>query len=167
MPSILIISATTGSNLKLAEELSPIAEATGASTEIVRLPDLALPLYTPETGESGIPEAAKSLTAKLDAADALVLLAPEYNGSIPPIVSNTFAWMSLIGDDFRKAFNGKLAVIGTHSGGAGIKITEALRSQLSHLGMIVLARTFTTNYEKSQNPESAKAIFEQLVGLTQ
>jgi len=166
MPSFLIVSATTGNNLKLAELLAPIAQAAGADTELVRLPNLELPLYVPGAEESGIPEAAKSLTAKLDAADALVLLAPEYNGSIPPIVSNAIAWMSLIGDDFRKAFNGKFAVVGTHSGGAGFKITEAMRSQLNHLGMIVLARTFTTSYQKEQSEVSAKAIFEQLVGLT-
>jgi len=167
MPHFLIISATNGSNLQLAELLTGFAEEEGASTEIIRLEDLNMQLFTPSNKESnGIPDAAIELTQKFINADALVLLSPEYNGSIPPVITNAIAWMSVAGDDFRAAFNGRFAVVGTHSGGGGFKVIEAMRSQLTHLGMIVLARTFQTSFSKQQNPDSARAIFKQLVSLT-
>jgi len=164
MAEFLFLTATNGNNLKLAELLAPIASETGAGTKIVSLTDLDLPLYTPEFEKSsGCPQAAIDLVADLSSADALVLLAPEYNGSIPPVATNAIAWMSRAGDDWRSAFNGKFAVVGTHSGGGGFKVIEAMRSQLNHLGMIVIARSFTTNFQKEQNPDSARAIFQQLL----
>ena len=167
MPHFLFLSATNGSNLQLAEMLTEFAEEAGASTEIVRLEDLGMPLFTPgEKESSGVPEAATTLTQQFLNADAVILLAPEYNGSIPPVVTSAIAWMSVAGDDFRAAFNGRFAVVGTHSGGGGFKVLEAMRSQLNHLGMLVLARTFQTSFSKQQNPDSAKAVFNQLVELT-
>ncbi len=162
MTKLLFISATNGNNLKLANLLIELAKEGGAETELVQLEDLDLPLFTPSQNEKGVPEIAAKLTQKVINSDALILLSPEYNGSIPPVVTNAIAWMSTTGDDFREAFNGKFAVVGTHSGGGGFKVIEAQRSMLNHLGMIVLARTFTTNYSKEQNLDSAKAIFSQL-----
>ncbi len=167
MSHILFLSATNGSNLQLAELLTGFAEEAGATTEMVQLEELNMPLFTPTEKETnGVPAAASTLTQQFLKADAIVLLAPEYNGSIPPVVTNAIAWMSVAGDNFRAAFNGRFAVVGTHSGGGGFKVLEALRSQLNHLGMIVLARTFQTSFNKQQNPDSAKAIFQQLVELT-
>lgn len=160
------MSATNGSNLQLAELLAGFAEEAGAEAEILKLEDLDLPLFTPGNKKAGgVPEAANELNEKLLHADALILLAPEYNGSIPPVVTNAIAWMSVAGDDFRAAFNGRFAVVGTHSGGGGFRVIEAMRSQLNHLGMIVLARTFQTSFSKQQNPDSARAIFKQLIAL--
>jgi NAD(P)H-dependent FMN reductase len=126
-----------------------------------------MPLFTPAEKEAnGVPVSATDLTTKFIESDALILLAPEYNGSIPPVITNAIAWMSVAGDDFRAAFNSRLAVVGTHSGGGGFKVLEAMRSQLNHLGMIVLPRTFQTSISKQQDPDSARAIFKQLVELT-
>ena len=167
MPHFLFLSATNGSNLQLAELLTGFAEESGASTEIIRLEDLNMPLFTPSIKEAnGVPDSATELTQKFLAADALIFLAPEYNGSIPPVLTNAIAWMSVAGDDFRAAFNGRFAVVGTHSGGGGFKVLEAMRSQLNHLGMIVLARSFQTSFSKQQNPDSAHAIFNQLTKLS-
>ena len=167
MPHFLFFSATNGSNLQLTELLTGFAEEEGASTEIIRLENLNIPLFTPSGKETnGVPDIAGELIEKIIDSDAVVLLAPEYNGSIPPVVTNTIAWMSVAGDDFRAAFNGRFAVVGTHSGGGGFRVLEAMRSQLTHLGMLVLARTFQTSFSKQQNPDSARAIFKQLVSLT-
>lgn len=168
MAKFLFLTATNGNNLKLAQMLSEIAEDIGAETDIVQLGNLNLPLYTPESDKAGPPpKAAVELVNELQEADAFILLAPEYNGSIPPVVVNAVAWMSRATDDWRAAFNGKFAVVGTHSGGGGHKVVEAMRSQLNHLGTIVLARTFTTNFKKPQNPDSARAIFSQLLDLVE
>ena len=167
MPHFLFISATNGSNLKLAQSLSSLAQEAGADTEIVQLEDIRMPLFTPSEKEAnGVPASAEELTQKFIDSDAIVLLAPEYNGSIPPVVTSAIAWMSVAGDNFREAFNGRFALVGTHSGGGGFKVLEAMRAQLNHLGMIVLPRTFQTSFSKEQNPDSARAIFNQLVELT-
>lgn len=166
MSHLLFLSATNGKNLQLAELLSGFAQEAGAETEIIRLEDLDMPLFTPSEKENkGVPKAADELTQKFIDCDAIVLLAPEYNGSIPPVVTSAIAWMSVAGDNFREAFNGRFAVVGTHSGGGGFRVLEAMRSQLNHLGMIVLARTFQTSFSKEQNPDSARSIFKQLVSL--
>ena len=167
MPHFLFLSATNGSNLQLAELLAGFAEEVGADTEILRMEDMNMPLFTQAEKEAnGVPASANELTSKFIESDALILLAPEYNGSIPPVVTNAIAWMSVTGDDFRTAFNGRFAVVGTHSGGGGFKVIEAMRSQLNHLGMIVIARTFQTSFSKKQEPDSARAIFKQLIDLT-
>jgi chromate reductase, NAD(P)H dehydrogenase (quinone) len=167
MSHFLFITATNGSNLQLTELLTGFAEEAGAETEVVQLEDLNLPLFTPSEKEAnGVPEIAHELNQKFISSDAIILLAPEYNGSIPPVITNAIAWMSVAGEDFRTAFNGRFAVVGTHSGGGGFKVIEAMRSQLNHLGMIVLARTFQTSFSKQQNPDSARAIFKQLIDLT-
>jgi chromate reductase len=100
-------------------------------------------------------------------ARSLVFCAPEYNGSMPPIVNNAIAWVSRSGsEDWRAAFNGKPAVVATHSGGGGLKVTQAMRAQLEHLGAIVLPRPIITNYQKVFNQDSAVAILTQLKKLS-
>ena len=167
MPKFLFLSATNNNNLKLAQQLAEIALSQNIDTEIVALEPFRLPLYSPEMeAEMGkVPDIVCDLVNKIKEADALIFLAPEYNGSIPPVVTNTICWISRTEDDWRSAFNGKPMVVGTHSGGAGFKVLENMRSMLNHLGALVIARTFATNYQKAQNPDSARAIFYQLKKL--
>ena len=166
MPKFVFFCATNRTNLKLTKLLEGLAQETGAETEIVQLEDLNIPLFTPAVQQSGIPQEAGMLTEKLLHSDALILVSPEYNGSIPPVVTNAIAWMSVGSSDFRAAFNGRFAVVGSSSAGTGFKVLEAMRSQLNHLGMIVLARSFLSNSQKEQDSDSARAIFRQLVALT-
>lgn len=164
---IIIFSATSGSNLKLAKTLEGHATELGAQVEIINIEAMNLPLYTPaEEEKNGVPVGAKSLVDSLSTAGAYVLLAPEYNGTIPPVVSSAFSWMSRSGDeDWRSNFNGKFAVVGTHSGGGGLKVCQAMRMQLEHLGSIVLPRNILTSYSKELNPKSATSILTQLIGF--
>ncbi len=46
-----------------------------------------------EAGE-GIPETVKALDKAIQSADALIVVTPEYNGSIPGILKNTVDWLS-------------------------------------------------------------------------
>ena len=45
-----------------------------------------------------------------------MICAPEYNGSIPPILSNFIAWLSISGADFRNFFNGQIGKFELASG---------------------------------------------------
>ena len=86
---------------------------------------------------------------------------------MPPVLNNAVAWISRGGgDDWRQAFNQKYAVVATHSGGGGLHVLKAMRSQWEYLGCTVLARGIQTNFNKELNPESANTILKQLIKLS-
>ncbi|TNF02626.1 MAG: NADPH-dependent oxidoreductase [Deltaproteobacteria bacterium] len=165
MTQIAIISATSGNNLKLAKELQKVVTNAGAKPVLVNLEEYPMPVYTPPQEKSGVPEKAAELTEILSNSQGMIFCAPEYNGSIPPIVNNAIAWVSRTGSDWRGAFNDKVAVVGTHSGGGGLKVCQAMRQQLEHVGCTVLARPIITNNQKELNPESADTIVGLLIRL--
>ena len=163
---VLILCATKNNNWNLSENLKGHIEKLDMEAELICLEDLNLPLYTPSKEADGEVKEAKDLTEKLIAANGLILVAPEYNGSIPAVTINAISWVSRSGgEDWRAAFNGKIAVVATHSGGGGAKVCSAMRQQLEHLGSVVLPRPIVTNYSKELNPESAEAIFSQMKKL--
>lgn len=166
MGKILIISATKGNNLKLAESLGEIAGELSLAAKVISLEDYPLPLYTPSEEGKGISDQAKLLASELTDARAVVWLSPEYNGAMAPIMINAISWVSRSSEDWRAAFNGKFMVVGTHSGGGGFKVLEAMRSQLQHLGAIVLPRTIHTTFARAMDPKSGGDILTQLAELT-
>ena len=99
-------------------------------------------------------------------ADKFIFCAPEYNGSSPPILINAIAWISVKTSNWRGAFNGKSALICTHSGGAGNNLINALRIQLNHLGVVVLPRAITKTDDSPLKEESASKILDQLISIT-
>ncbi|MDG2397743.1 MAG: NAD(P)H-dependent oxidoreductase, partial [Candidatus Marinimicrobia bacterium] len=146
MSKILIISATSDKNLELANELQSLLRAMGTYSGLVVLDKLNLPLYTNEADiESSVVE---EITGKMKDASGFIFCAPEYNGNVPPVLSNAITWISVKSKNWRDAFNGKFAVIGTHSAGDGNRFLTAFRSQLEYMGTNVLARNISITKEK-------------------
>lgn len=167
MSDICIISATNNKNLELAKMFAAELEKNSQNYEIIQLAELKLPLYTPQAQAESIPPEIFRQIEKLDNAKALIWCAPEYNGGIPPVVTNFIAWISTCGDkDWRKCFNNKPAVIATFSGGGGMHLLNTLRLQLAYVGMNVLGRQIQANGKKPADPKSIKAIVEQLLTFT-
>lgn len=166
MSEILILLSSTGKNAELGSELARRVESMGGAARIESLVELELPLYSSKTESAGIPAEAAALATRLSAARALIVLAPEYNGGLPPVLTNAIAWISRSGGDWRAAFNGKLCAIGTVSGGNGLHALAALRQQLSYLGVTVLGRQLCVTREKPLNPDSAEAVVKQLLALS-
>ena len=162
---VLICAATSGNNLKLANKLSQIATSLEIENTVIDLAELDLPLYSPQAEAKGVPEKIMQLSEQMLEAKGFVFCAPEYNGSIPPVLTNTIAWLSVSSSNFRLLFNYKPVVIGTHSGGAGQKVLVAMRLQFSHLGCNVLGREVATNRNKAFNPKSGLVILTQLKRL--
>lgn len=160
---VTIFTSTSNNNLKLAENLKSLLEEKQTEVELFDLEQEVLPLYSPSAEKDGIPELAQKFTKSLSESKGIILVAPEYNGSIPPNVSNMIAWVSRSGDDWRAAFNGKFAIVATHSGGGGLKVVDAMRRQLEHIGSTVLARSIVTNYSRPAKDESLHAILDQFV----
>ena len=132
MSKILIISATSDKNLELANELQSLLKAMGTDSGLVVLDKLNLPLYSDEAEiESGVVE---EIIEKMKHASGFIFCAPEYNGSVPPVLSNAITWISVKSKNWRDAFNGKFAVIGTHSGGDGDRFFDCFSQSVRIYG---------------------------------
>ena len=161
MKKILIISATNDKNLVLAKELDNIISNMSIQTELLSIQDLGLPLFDFEKVLNN--NVIEDLIDKLQKSSGFVICAPEYNGGVPPILSNAIIWISVKSKHWRDAFNGKFAVIGTYSAGDGYRFLTAFRSQLEYMGTNVLARTISITKEKPLDEDSAKRIIQGLL----
>ncbi|AXX84432.1 NADPH-dependent FMN reductase [Aliarcobacter skirrowii] len=167
MSKIGILVASSNNNLKLANELKNIADELNFDSEIINLVDYNLPLYsTVEEDKNGIPESVLDLTTKIMDLKAFIVVAPEYNGVMPPVLNNAMAWTSRSTKNWRDAFNDKIVALATHSGGGGQKGLQAMRIMFQHLGANILAREILTTYEKALNKDSAQEILKALVKLS-
>ena len=166
MSKIGILVASSNNNQKLALKLQELAKNQNVETELINLVDLRLPLYsTVEEEENGIPQVAKDLATKILNLKAFIIVAPEYNGVMPPVLNNAMAWTSRATKDWRDAFNEKVVALATHSGGGGAKGLQAMRIQFQHLGANILAREILTTYEKPLNEETAISMINTLAKL--
>jgi len=161
----IILSSTGRGNYTLGESIKSVGDELGFTTELINLESLNLPLYNPDKEAEGIPDQAQELTQKLINAKLIIALAPEYNGSLPPVFTNAICWVSRSGDDWRGSFNHKLGLVGTRSGGGGQKLITVLRTQLEHLGVMVHPRPIVVNSGKEFNPDSCKAILTDIKNL--
>ncbi|KAB7887262.1 NADPH-dependent FMN reductase [Poseidonibacter ostreae] len=167
MSKIGILVASSNNNQKLGLKLQELAVEQNCEVELINLVDLRLPLYsTIEEEENGIPETVLDLATKILDLKAFIIVAPEYNGVMPPVLNNAMAWTSRATKDWRDAFNDKIVGLATHSGGGGAKGLQAMRIQFQHLGANILAREILTTYEKQLNEEAAVGMINQLVKLS-
>ncbi|MFM9073198.1 MAG: NADPH-dependent FMN reductase [Cyanobium sp.] len=165
-PDLLVIAASNGANLLLAERFAEAARAQHLSAAVLDLTAIDLPLSTPRAQATGTPPALSNLEAQLAAAPRWVICAPEYNGSIPPVLTSAIAWLSVQGDDFRALFNGRPVAIATHSGGGGHTLLTALRLQLAHLGAHVVGRQLVSNSHQPAKDESIADLVQRLQHLS-
>ena len=166
MKNILLVSATSGNNYKLAQELEGVLKTKQVNYNFIKLNDFSIPLYNPELEESTNHKDILKIDELFQNANGFIFCVPEYNGSIPPILTNAIAWISVKTSNWRGAFNGKSALICTHSGGIGNSFKNSLRIQLNHLGVIVLPRTISKTDDLPFKVDSASDILDQLVSIT-
>ena len=162
---LLVIAASNGENLKLAERFASAATGLGLSCLVLDLTSIDLPLFTPRARAAGLPQALLPLQQQLASASRWVICAPEYNGSIPPVLTSAIAWLSVLGDDFRSLFNSRPIAIATHSGGGGTTVMTALRLQLAHLGAHVVGRQLVSNNSHPAREESIADLLHRLQHL--
>ena len=119
--------------LRAAQELLP----PGMTMEVF---DLApIPIYNEDVREQGFPEPVQQLRAKIAEADALLIVSPEYNYSIPGPLKNALDWASRPPD---QPFDGKpIAIMGASPGGIGTARAQYhLRQLFVFLNGMVLNR---------------------------
>ncbi|HIP27801.1 MAG TPA: NADPH-dependent oxidoreductase [Sulfurovum sp.] len=164
MKNIGILVASVNKNMELALNIQEVVIELGAKSEVINLVALDLPMYTSIVeDEKGIPQEVKDLATKLLTYDALIIVSPEYNGSMPPVLNNAIAWVSRVGDDFRAIFNQKFVAIASHSGGGGMRGNDAVRAMFSYIGANVLSREIINNYSKEYKKDTVVGVMKELV----
>ena len=163
MAKILMITATSDNNLALAEKFADAAREMGHDADIVDLVELDMPMFTvARSKELDVVPGMAELKAAMSSADSWMIVAPEYNGSMPPTLNNAVAWLSTEWQDFRELFNRRKVGLATHSGGGGQHVIMAMRDMFSFLGCIVLGRNCVSNKNKEANPETIEDMLNQL-----
>ncbi len=163
---VLVITASNGENLKLAERFMHLGDDLGVKSELLDLTNWSLPLYNPRThASSGVPPLVTKLNQQMCSIPRWVICAPEYNGSIPPVFTSALAWLSVQGDDFRNLFNGRPIAMASFSGGGGMELLVSLRIQLAHLGAQVVGRQIMSNGNKPAKDDSIKDLILRLMQM--
>ena len=164
---LLILAASNGENLKLAQRFEAAARELGATPTLVDLTTLSLPLYTPQAHAAGLPPELSGLAEQLRSASGWLICAPEYNASIPPVLTSAIAWLSVHSNDFRTLFDGRPIALATVSGSGGTAVLAALRLQLVYLGANVVGRQLISNETRPVRDETIVDVTTRLLRLAQ
>jgi len=84
-------------NRRLLELGASIARESGAEVDLASFREFEMPMYDADLDhEHGLPPGGLELARRLEAADALLLAAPEYNYSIAGTLKNAIDWVSRV-----------------------------------------------------------------------
>ena len=163
---VLVITASNGENLNLANRFAQIGNTLDITSEILDLTTIELPIYNPRTNaKKGVPPRAIELSKQMGAIPRWVICAPEYNGSIPPVFTSSIAWLSVTEENFRNLFNGRPIAMASFSGGGGMELLLSLRIQLTHLGAQVVGRQLMSNSGRPAKNESIQDLLMRLMQM--
>jgi chromate reductase, NAD(P)H dehydrogenase (quinone) len=186
-PKILVIpgSLRTGShNVRLAA--ASAYEFAQAGVEVTRLSlgDFPLPIYDGDLqAKSGVPKHAVNLKRMIGAHHGVLLVTPEYNSSVPPLVKNTIDWLTRVQDTNEtrgQVLRARPFAIAAASEGrlGGTRALAALRLILSACHATVIPNQLALSFadqayddmDRLKNPadiEALKALVRQLINFSQ
>ncbi|HLJ01392.1 MAG TPA: NAD(P)H-dependent oxidoreductase [Bradyrhizobium sp.] len=184
---ILVIpgSLRTGSlNAKLAAVAAHKLALAGAEVTRLSLGDFPLPIYDGDLeAGSGVPKNAVDLKRMIGAHHGVLIVTPEYNSSVPPLVKNTIDWVSRVQDAQEsrgQVFRGRVFAIAAASQGrlGGARALVALRLILSNCRALVIPSQFALAFaneayddmERLKQPadiEALDALVRQLIDISQ
>jgi chromate reductase, NAD(P)H dehydrogenase (quinone) len=129
-------SLRQGSFNSMALRAAQKAAPQGIRVEIADLG--AIPLYNDDVRVAGYPDTVVELKERIRAADAILLVCPEYNFSVSGVMKNMLDWMSR---PPAPPFDGKpVAIMGASTG-----ILGTARMQYHLRQILVYMNTFTVN----------------------
>ncbi len=163
MARFMIMTATSGTNRELADTFATTATEKGHDCEVIDLAEMDLPMFTLARSKDPeqVPDISDLISTMIET-DAWIIVAPEYNGSVPPTLNNAIAWMSMDWQNFRTMCTGKPVGLATHSGGGGAHVIMAMRQQFSFIGADVIGRACLSGRDKEANPETIDAMIDNL-----
>ena len=142
----LVLSASRRAdslNTKLAKLAAETIGATGAKVDLLNIKDFDVPAYDGDSETAdGLPAAAARFTDLLRGANALVIVSPEYNASMPGVLKNLIDWVSR---NRPQPFNElqTLLMSASPSMAGGNRGLWAVRIPLEHLGARVYPDMFS------------------------
>jgi chromate reductase len=150
MSKLLVIAGSTRTaafSKQLARATCRLAERAGHTATFVDLREHAMPLYDGDLeAAEGLPPAAVQLRGLLKAHDAVLVVTPEYNASLPAVLKNTLDWLSrpYAAEPGVSVWKGKVAALLASSPGAlgGLRALVHLRQVLMNLGVLVITEQF-------------------------
>jgi chromate reductase, NAD(P)H dehydrogenase (quinone) len=184
---ILVIpgSLRTGSlNARLAAVAAHEIAQAGAEVTRISLSDFPLPIYDGDLqSRSGVPKQAVNLKRMIGAHHGVLVVAPEYNSSVPALVKNTIDWVSRVQDPHEsrgQVFRERAFAIAAASGGrlGGTRALAALRLILSACHATVVPNQLALSFaedayddmERLKQPadiEAMTAMVRQLIEFSQ
>src|SRR3979490_2904443 len=86
-------------NARLAAAAAYQFAQAGAEVTRISLGDFPLPIYDGDLqAKSGVPKNAINLKRMIGAHHGVLIVTPEYNSSVPPLVKNTVDWVTRVQD---------------------------------------------------------------------
>jgi chromate reductase, NAD(P)H dehydrogenase (quinone) len=184
---ILVIpgSLRTGShNARLAAAAAYQFVQAGAEVTRISLADFPLPIYDGDLqSKSGVPKNAINLKRMIGAHHGVLMVTPEYNSSVPPLVKNTIDWVTRVQDTQEtrgQVFRGRVFAIAAASEGrlGGSRALAALRLILSACHATVVPNQLALSFadqayddmdrlKKETDIEALKALVTQLIEVSQ
>ncbi len=147
--SFLVFSASRRShslNARLARLAARVLREHQGTVDLATMEDFDVPSYDQDVQDGeGFPPGADEFHRRLQASDAFVIAAPEYNGSLPGLLKNAIDWVSRYRP---QPFNGRHGMLLSASPSmvGGNRGLWALRVPLEHLG----ARIYPDMYSLAQ-----------------
>lgn len=86
-------------NAKLEAALIKRFKAAGAKTGRIDLGKYPMPIFH---GDLKMPVTVKKFISRAKSFDGIVVISPEYNGCLPPLLKNTIDWSSTVSTDYIK-----------------------------------------------------------------
>lgn len=173
MTQIIIIPGSTrnGSfNVKLAGAIKMALEEHGADVTLVDLSDYPMPIMNEDLEkQSGPPQQAKELAALIAKHQGVVLVNPEYNASMTPLMKNTLDWLSRDMGEAKPYQNRAFALASCSPGGlGGIRALSHVRDSLISIGaQEVISPQLGVGNANSAFDEDGKLAVERLQGMLQ
>jgi len=184
---ILVIpgSLRSGShNAKLAMVAAYELAQAGADVTRISLADYPLPIYDGDLqAKSGVPKNAVNLKRMMGAHHGVLVVTPEYNSSVPPLVKNTIDWITRVQDPREtrgQVFREKPFAIAAASENrlGGTRALAALRLILSACHATVLPNQLALSFadqayddmdrlKKQADIEAMQALVRQLIEVSQ
>ena len=184
---ILVIpgSLRTGSlNARLAAAAVHEIALAGAEVTRISLADFPLPIYDGDLQtKSGVPKNAINLKRLMSAHHGVLIVAPEYNSSVPPLVKNTVDWITRVQDAHEtrgQVFRGRAFALAAASESrfGGTRSLAALRLILSACHAMVIPNQLALSFaseayddmDRLKHPadiEALKALVRQLIDVSQ
>src|SRR5881392_2449112 len=184
---ILVIpgSLRTGSlNARLAATAAYELAQAGAEVTRISLADFPLPIYDGDLQvKSGVPKHAINLKRMIGAHHGVLIVTPEYNFSVPPLVKNAIDWVTRVQDAHEtrgQVFREKPFAIAAASEGrlGGTRALAALRLILTACHATVIPNQLALSFageayndmDRLKHPadiEALNALVRQLIDVSQ